>query len=214
MVKAHLGAPLAALLLMAADPAAVQQVPADAAVAILGQTVDGMDGKEMARLVDVLVDAAGRPVAAVIDFGGFLGVGNRKIAVSWNSLKFTPADKDHPIKLTMTMDQIRAAPAYKQEQATPMVTQKTQAAGPPPPAAGPPAAETPPTQAAAPQPAAPQPAAPVPAPASPAPIAPAPTPPAPTPATPPEPAASQPPAPPSPAEQTPAPSPPVPAAKQ
>ena len=42
----------------------------------------------MGRIVDILVDRAGALRAAVIDFGGFFGVGSRKIAVEWHSLHF------------------------------------------------------------------------------------------------------------------------------
>jgi hypothetical protein len=35
----------------------------------------------MGRVVNVVVDQSGQVRAAIIDFGGFLGVGNRKIAV-------------------------------------------------------------------------------------------------------------------------------------
>ena len=84
---------LAALLLAAASSppvGEVQQVPPDQARAVLGQMVADPDGKEIGRLVDVLVGDQGQPQAAVIDFGGFMGVGNRKIAVDWNALHFTP----------------------------------------------------------------------------------------------------------------------------
>jgi hypothetical protein len=40
--------------------------------------------EDMGRIVDVIVDRSGQVRAAVIDFGGFLGVGSRKIAVDWN----------------------------------------------------------------------------------------------------------------------------------
>src|SRR6266849_2785320 len=44
---------------------------------------------------DVLVDRSGIVRAAVIDFGGFLGVGSRKIVVDWNALHFGQiANKD------------------------------------------------------------------------------------------------------------------------
>jgi sporulation protein YlmC with PRC-barrel domain len=66
-------------------------VAPNAAEAILGQRVTDAEGKEIGRLVDVLVDANGQPQAAVIDFGGFMGVGNRKIAVHWSALHFSPA---------------------------------------------------------------------------------------------------------------------------
>src|SRR5436309_14729144 len=44
-------------------------------IAILGKGVRGSGGEDMGRVVDVLVDRAGQVRAAVIDFGGFLGVG-------------------------------------------------------------------------------------------------------------------------------------------
>jgi hypothetical protein len=58
------------------------------------------------------VDAIGQPQAAVIDFGGFMGVGNRKIAVHWSTLRFNPGDLKHKISLDMTPDQIKAAPEF------------------------------------------------------------------------------------------------------
>jgi hypothetical protein len=56
-----------------------------------------------------------RTTARIIDFGGFLGVGNRKIAVDWNALHFaTTATKDDQITLDLTRDQAKAAPEYKE----------------------------------------------------------------------------------------------------
>ena len=80
---------------------------------ILGRQVVAPDGREVARLVDVLVDTDGKPVAAVLDFGGFMGLGTRKIAVHWGALQFEPAESTHQITLTLTPDEIKAAPEYK-----------------------------------------------------------------------------------------------------
>lgn len=79
---------------------------------ILGRQVVGRDGADMGRIVDVIVDQNGQMRAAVIDFGGFLGVGSRKIAVDWNSLQFTPGNAK--VTTNLTRDQIKAAPDYKQ----------------------------------------------------------------------------------------------------
>jgi hypothetical protein len=107
----------------AAPPPAVQSVAPEDAVAILGQRVTDHDGKDIGRLVDVLVDAMGQPQAAVIDFGGFMGVGNRKIAVHWGALHFTPADPKNKVALDMTPDQIKAAPEFRNpNKAAPVVT--------------------------------------------------------------------------------------------
>src|SRR5690242_8640668 len=47
---------------------AVQSVPPQDAEAILGQRVSDSEGKDIGRLVDVLVGSSGQPQAAVIDF--------------------------------------------------------------------------------------------------------------------------------------------------
>jgi hypothetical protein len=83
-----------------------------AASGIVGRTVLGPDGQEIGRVVDVLVDARGDPRAAVIDFGGFMGVGARRVAVDWSALTFPPAGSAADIKLDLTTDQIKNAPAY------------------------------------------------------------------------------------------------------
>jgi hypothetical protein len=111
------------LLLAAAapPPAPVEQVAPETAMSIMGVTIQGPAGKDIGRLADVLVGQNGQPVAAVIDFGGFLGVGNRKVAVDWKSLKFSPGDKGHQITLELAPDQVRAAPDYKDQQPAPVV---------------------------------------------------------------------------------------------
>jgi len=99
-------------------PAAVKppSVPAPtakvAASGIVGRPVMGPDGKEIGRLVDVLVDAGSNPRAVVIDFGGFLGVGIRRIAVNWSDLTFPPTGGNGDIRLDLSAEQIKSAPAY------------------------------------------------------------------------------------------------------
>ncbi len=101
----------ASLLTVAAAPLTKEMSP-DIAMPILGRTVFSPKGDTVGRVIDVLVDGAGLPQAAVLDVGGFLGVGNRIIAVHWSSLHFQPADKDHPITIDMPADDIAAAPQY------------------------------------------------------------------------------------------------------
>jgi hypothetical protein len=83
---------------------------------ILGRDVRSPANENMGRIVDVIVDRAGRARAAVIDFGGFLGVGSRKIVVDWSALHFwNVANKGESITLELTRDQVKAAPEYKED---------------------------------------------------------------------------------------------------
>jgi hypothetical protein len=82
---------------------------------VLGREVRSATNENMGRIVDVLVDRSGQVRAAIIDFGGFLGVGSRKIAVDWNALHFPPPGQPGAyIKLELTHDQVAAAPEYQE----------------------------------------------------------------------------------------------------
>jgi hypothetical protein len=80
---------------------------------ILGKEVRSAADENMGRIVDVIVDRVGNARAAVIDFGGFLGVGSRKIAVDWSALNFVPPDSKDRITIEFTRDQVKAAPEYQ-----------------------------------------------------------------------------------------------------
>lgn len=85
---------------------------------ILGRQVRNRADERIGRIVDVIVDRTGQVRAAVIDFGGFLGVGNRKIAVDWDALNFAgDDDKRDVVTIGLTRDQIKAAPEYKDRRA-------------------------------------------------------------------------------------------------
>src|SRR5271155_2332058 len=85
---------------------------------VLGREVRSATDEDMGRIVDVLVDRDGQVRAAIIDFGGFLGVGSRKIAVDWNTLHFPqPGTPGGRIALELTRDQVKTAPEYKEGKA-------------------------------------------------------------------------------------------------
>jgi hypothetical protein len=80
---------------------------------LLGRKVRGQEGDDLGRVVDVLADAQGRVRVAIIEFGGFLGVGNRRIAVDFALLKFQPNDPDAPVLLDVAKQKLQATPEYK-----------------------------------------------------------------------------------------------------
>lgn len=103
-----------------APPPSVTVIGARDAHGILGRDVRSAANEDMGRIVDVIVDREGTVRAAVIDFGGFLGVGSRKIVVDWNALRFGGvASKSDSITLELTKEQVNAAPEYKED--TPVI---------------------------------------------------------------------------------------------
>lgn len=93
-------------LAQAASPPPKQLEP------LLSRKVVDSSGDSLGRIVGVLVDTTGRVRAAVIELGGFLGVGTRKIAVEWSLVDAVPAGSDAPVKLKVSRETVDAAPTY------------------------------------------------------------------------------------------------------
>src|ERR1700756_2103511 len=99
-----------------APPPSVTIIGPKDAHGVLGRDVRSPTNEDMGHIVDVIVDRCGMVRAAGIDFGGFLGVGSRKIVVDWNALHFgRVADKGDSITLELSKAQVAAAPEYKED---------------------------------------------------------------------------------------------------
>jgi hypothetical protein len=97
-----------------AAPAIIKEtLPPEVLQPLLGQQVVSSNGEDMGRIVDVIVDRSGHIRAAVIDFGGFLGVGSRKVAIDWQALHFAPDEKGGRIILALERKEVQAAPEFK-----------------------------------------------------------------------------------------------------
>lgn len=89
-------------------------IDGQAAESLLGKKVQSAKDEDMGRIVDVIVDKAGQIRAAIVDFGGFLGVGSRKIAVDWRAIHMSPDGKLDHLVISLPQDQLRSAPVYKE----------------------------------------------------------------------------------------------------
>jgi sporulation protein YlmC with PRC-barrel domain len=93
---------------------------------ILGKEALGRTGEKMGQIVDVMVDKSGRIRAAIIDFGGFLGVGSRKIAVDWRAVHFVPGGKTIRIILDLTREDVVGSHEYKPSDQITILEPKTE----------------------------------------------------------------------------------------
>jgi sporulation protein YlmC with PRC-barrel domain len=81
-----------------------------------GTTVYGADEANIGEIGDVILTTDGKVEAVVLDVGGFLGVGEKPVAVSMENLAFM-ADKDgnQYLYTTFTKEQLEAHPAYDKD---------------------------------------------------------------------------------------------------
>jgi hypothetical protein len=80
---------------------------------VLGREVRTAADHDLGRIIDVLADREGRVRAVVIEFGGFLGIGTRKIAVDWSALYLDGGGERSSWLVDVRREQVRAAPEYK-----------------------------------------------------------------------------------------------------
>ncbi len=83
------------------------------AESVFGKRVIGASGETVGRIVDVLADETGQVRAAIVDYGGFLGIGSRRIAVSWQDLRFSPQGDPDAVTVDITSDRLARAPVVK-----------------------------------------------------------------------------------------------------
>ena len=82
---------------------------------VIGATVYGPDNASIGEVNDVLIGNDGKIRAAVIGVGGFLGVGEKSVAIPFESLNITrkpDSSTIQKINVTYTKDQLKSAPTF------------------------------------------------------------------------------------------------------
>jgi sporulation protein YlmC with PRC-barrel domain len=81
---------------------------------LIGMAVYNTKDERIGDVNDLIVSDSGSVTHAVIGVGGFLGMGEKRVAVNMKSLKVN-RDKDGNVRvwLDSTTDQLKAAPDYK-----------------------------------------------------------------------------------------------------
>jgi hypothetical protein len=72
-----------------------------------------MANNKIGEIKDVLVDHDGKNVAAIVGVGGFLGVGEKDVAVAFDAVHFKQKDNKWYAVLNTTKDALKGAPGYK-----------------------------------------------------------------------------------------------------
>lgn len=93
-------------------PPKLEKVEKTHAEGLLGQPVLDATHHTIGHVVDVLIDTKGKPEAVVIEFTGFLGVGNRKVAVAWTALHFALHGDRIVISVALDTAALRGMPDY------------------------------------------------------------------------------------------------------
>jgi sporulation protein YlmC with PRC-barrel domain len=138
-MKASIAAALAATLLLAPTVGLAQTStperfvtvqPADQWLAsqFIGQGVSNEGGEVVGDINDLLFDKSGKIANVVIGVGGFLGIGEKNVAVPYNALAITAdANGKRVIKAALSRERLHSAPDFRATEKTTYMRAKEQA---------------------------------------------------------------------------------------
>jgi hypothetical protein len=76
---------------------------------IVGKTVVSQQGEEIGEIEEVVMDTTSQQQLAVIDVGGFLGIGEKSVAVAFDQLQLS---EDGRVKSDLTRETLQSQPEY------------------------------------------------------------------------------------------------------
>jgi len=79
---------------------------------IIGSDVMTTGDENVGPVNDLIFDDDGQIIAVVVGVGGFLGMGEKDVAISWDSVSRSTEDRDQ-FRVDATKEDLRAAPAFK-----------------------------------------------------------------------------------------------------
>ncbi len=107
------GAPMLATASFAADTtntATTQMQTQVDAQTLIGMDAVNAEGENIGEVENVVIDADGRVRHVIVGVGGFLGIGEKDVAVAWTDLVVAPDGGS--VTVPFTKDQLAALPAH------------------------------------------------------------------------------------------------------
>jgi|SRR5581483_8694259 len=77
------------------------------------QDVYDQSNSSIGKIDDVLVSESGQINALIIGVGGFLGAGEKDVAVPFTAVKMTSRDNKNRLTMNTTKDELKSAPGLK-----------------------------------------------------------------------------------------------------
>lgn len=78
---------------------------------LLGRTIENADGDNVGEITNVVIDQAGKAKYVIVAVGGFLGMGEKHVALAWDEL--TISDNGETVMSAVTKEQLEALPEHQ-----------------------------------------------------------------------------------------------------
>jgi sporulation protein YlmC with PRC-barrel domain len=82
---------------------------------LIGAEVKTTGGEDVGPVEDLIIDENGQVVAIVVSVGGFLGLGQKDIAIGWDDVTMSGSADDQELQIDATRDELSSAPEYESQ---------------------------------------------------------------------------------------------------
>lgn len=80
---------------------------------LIGADVKTTGDEEVGSVSDLIIDQDGRVVAIVVGVGGFLGMGEKDVAIGWDDVTKLGASDEQDLRIDLTREDLEGAPEYE-----------------------------------------------------------------------------------------------------
>ncbi|SFR39024.1 Sporulation protein YlmC, PRC-barrel domain family [Marinobacter gudaonensis] len=82
---------------------------------LIGTEVKTARDENVGSVNDLLIGQDGQIVAVVVGVGGFLGMGEKNVAISWDNVTRSGAADEQQLRIDQTREELKSAPDYKEQ---------------------------------------------------------------------------------------------------
>ena len=84
---------------------------------IMGASVKTSNDEDVGSVDDLIIDDDGQVVAIVVGVGGFLGMGQKDVAIGWGHVSTSgTADDDQELRIDVSRQDLRSAPEFQKRE--------------------------------------------------------------------------------------------------
>lgn len=79
---------------------------------LIGADVQTASDEDVGSVSDLVINESGQIVAIVVGVGGFLGMGEKDVAIGWDDVTKTVMSDEHELRINMTREALMSAPEF------------------------------------------------------------------------------------------------------
>lgn len=79
---------------------------------IIGATVRMASGENIGSADDLIIDEEGQVVAVLVSIGGFLGIGEKDVAIGWGNVTRSGTTDAPELRINVSRENLRSAPEF------------------------------------------------------------------------------------------------------